>query len=127
MNMDNLDEQEREKHKREQIEFRTRKRNTTRFQIFASLFEIVETFLIMIILLILASVICFGVFHIGDNPNGVGIKVFQAILVLIFLGGMVLGFIIYKKAVRWYIIKFKKKDKLNKDLLIHYFKEEELE
>lgn len=126
MNYDNLDEESRERHKKEQVEYRTKKRNSFRFQLFASLFEIIETVVIMIALIVLAAFIAFGIFHIGDNPDGIGLKVFQGVLVLIFLVGMVLGFIIYKKVVRWYIIKFKKKDKLNQDLLIHYFREEEL-
>lgn len=124
MDYQELDEEEKAKRKKAQVEFRTKKRYSVKFQIMASIFEIVETVIIMFALIILASVLAFGVFHI--EPESTAFNIFQIGLILIFLIGMVLGFIIYKKVIRWYIKKFKKVNKLNDEILVHYFKDEEL-
>ncbi len=80
----------------------------------------------MFLLFVIASFLFFSVFHVNPEENVAGI-IFQVVLVLIFIGGMILGFFVYKKTARWYIKKFNMKDKLNEEVLIHYFKEEELD
>ena len=123
MDYKDMDEETREKRKREQVEYRTKKHNSVRFMIFSSVFEIIETVLIMFILFVICAFIVFKLFK-ATGPAGQ--SVFQVLLIVIFLGGMVSGFFVYKKCARWYIKKFKMFDKLNDDVLIHYFKEEEL-
>jgi len=123
MDYKDMDEETREKRKREQVAFRTKKRNSVRFMLFSSIFEIIETVLIMFVMFIVAAFFMFKVFK-ATGPAGQ--TVFQILLIVIFLGGMVAGFFVYKACARWYIKKFKLFDKLNDDVLIHYFKEEEL-
>lgn len=123
MEMDKAEEAAREKRKRDQIAFRTKKRFSLHFQIWASLFEIVETVAIMFAMFILSAFLVFTVFKL---PDASAQKVISVLMIVIFLGGMILGFIIYKKACRWYIKKFNKKDKLNDEILLHYFKDAEL-
>ncbi|MCQ2596610.1 MAG: hypothetical protein MJ181_02075 [Treponema sp.] len=125
MDYKDLDEEAKERRKKEQVAFRTKKRNSFRFMLLSSVFEIIETVLIMFLLFVFASLLFFKVFKI--NPaGGVGANIFQIVLVLIFIVGMILGFIVYKKCARWYILKFNLKDKLNDEVLIHYFKEDDI-
>lgn len=124
MNYSDMDEETREKRKKEQIAFRTKKRNSTRFMLFCSLFEIVETVLIMFVLFVVSAFFVFKVFHLSDQTAQTVVSI---LLIVIFLGGMILGFLIYKKFVRWYIKKFHMENKLSDEVLIHYFREEELE
>ena len=50
------------------------------------------------------------------------------IIIIVFsLGGLVIGFIIYKKAMGWAINKFNLKDKLLDDVTSHYIKKDENE
>jgi len=123
MNYADMDEETKAKRKKEQVEFRTKKRNSFNFMLLSSLFEIVETVLIMFLMFVIAAFVIFKVFK-ATGPTGQ--LVFQIILVAIFLGGLVIGFLVYKKCIRWVIKKFNMEDKLNDDILIHYFKDEEL-
>ncbi len=124
MDTRDLDEEAKQKRRKEQIEFRTKKRASVRFMLLSSLFEIFETVLIMFLLFFIVSFILFRVFK-ATGPTGQ--TVFQILLIAIFIGGMILGFIVYKKCARWYILKFNLKSKLNEEVLIHYFKDEELD
>lgn len=124
MNMDNLDEQEKARRKQQQIEYRNKKRFSSLFLFIATIFEIIETILIILVLLIGAIAITSGFVDINtplfSNLLGVIIIVFS-------LGGLVLGFIIYKKAMGWAINKFNLKDKLLDDVTSHYIKKNENE
>ncbi len=119
MNMDNLDEQEKARRKQQQIEYRNKKRFSSLFLFIATIFEIIETILIILVLLIGAIAITSRFVDINtplfSNLLGVIIIVFS-------LGGLVLGFIIYKKAMGWAINKFNLKDKLLDDVTSHYIK-----
>lgn len=126
MDYKDLDDEAKAKRKREQVAFRVKKRTSFRFMLLSSVFEIIETVLIMFVLFVLTSLLFFKVLKI-DPAGGAGATVFQILLVLIFIAGMILGFIVYKKCARWYILKFNLKDKLNEEVLIHYFKEEEVQ
>ncbi len=124
MNMDNLDEQEKARRKQQQIEYRNKKRFSSLFLFIATIFEIIETILIILVLLIGAIAITSRFVDINtplfSNLLGVIIIVFS-------LGGLVLGFIIYKKAMGWAINKFNLKDKLLDDVTSHYIKPDDTE
>lgn len=124
MNMDNLDEQEKARRKQQQIEYRNKKRFSSLFLFIATIFEIIETILIILVLLIGAIAITSRFVDINtplfSNLLGVIIIVFS-------LGGLVLGFIIYKKAMGWAINKFNLKDKLLDDVTFHYIKPDDTE
>ena len=52
MNMDNLNEEEKARHKQQQVEYRNKKRFSSIFLFIATIFEIIETFIIILLLII---------------------------------------------------------------------------
>lgn len=119
MNFEEIDEESREKRKKEVVEYRTKKRNSLLFMCAASVFEIVETILLMLVLFVLFSFVIFKVLHLSPDVAG---TVFGISSVVIFIGGMILGFLIYKRVITWIIEKFNMKDKLSNDVIMHYQK-----
>ncbi|MBR1638545.1 MAG: hypothetical protein IJ688_04075 [Treponema sp.] len=124
--MEDLDEETRAQRKKEQIEYRNRKKTSTIFMLAASAFEIIETLVIIIALFVLMS---FLVFKVLDANQPWVQLLFQISLIVIFIGGIVLGFFIYKKVMKWAIKKFKLEDILLDDVKRHYIKptEDEIE
>ena len=94
MNMDNLDDEEKARHKQQQIEYRNKKRFSSIFLFIATIFEIIETFLI-ILLLIIGSVAVTTRFV--DVNSALFSNILGIIIIVFSLGGLVIGFIIYKK------------------------------
>lgn len=124
MNMDNLDEEEKARHKQQQVEYRNKKRFSSIFLFIATIFEIIETFII-ILLLIIGSVAITAKFV--DVNNALFSNILGIIIIVFSLGGLIIGFIIYKKAMGWAINKFNLKDKLLDDVTSHYIKKDENE
>lgn len=124
MNMDNLDEEEKARHKKEQVEYRNKKRFSSIFLFIATVFEIIETFLI-ILLLIIGSVAITTRFV--DVNSALFSNILGIIIIVFSLGGLIIGFIIYKKAMGWAINKFNLQDKLLEDVTSHYIKKNEEE
>ncbi len=124
MNMDNLDEEEKARHKQEKIEYRNKKRFSSIFLFIATVFEIIETFLI-ILLLIIGSVAITTRFV--DVNSALFSNILGIIIIVFSLGGLIIGFIIYKKAMGWAINKFNLQDKLLEDVTSHYIKKNEEE
>ena len=124
MNMDNLDDEEKARHKQEQVEYRNKKRFSSIFLFIATVFEIIETFLI-ILLLIIGSVAITTRFV--DVNSALFSNILGIIIIVFSLGGLIIGFIIYKKAMGWAINKFNLQDKLLEDVTSHYIKKNEEE
>lgn len=124
MNMDNLDEEEKARHKQEKIEYRNKKRFSSIFLFIATVFEIIETFLI-ILLLIIGSVAITTRFV--DVNSALFSNILGIIIIVFSLGGLIIGFIIYKKAMGWAINKFNLQNKLLEDVTSHYIKKNEEE
>ena len=122
--MEDFDEETREKRKREQIEYRNKKRTSTIFMVIASIFEILETLALMIVMFV---ILAFVMLKLLNPESQVVMVLFQIMSVVIFAGGMILGFLIYKKAVRWAIKKFNLEDALLDDVKRHYIKPAEKE
>lgn len=122
MNMDNLDEEEKARHKQQQVEYRNKKRFSSIFLFIATIFEIIETFII-ILLLIIGSVAITAKFV--DVNSALFSNILGIIIIVFSLGGLIIGFIIYKKAMGWAINKFNLKDKLLDDVTSHYIKKNE--
>ncbi len=117
--MEDLDEESYKKRKQEQVAYREKKRLSTIFMFIATVFEILETLLIMLVLFILDAFILLKIF----NPESPTIQIiFQISTIVIFIGSLVLGFLLYKKLIRWVIVKFNLKEKLMDDVIIHYIK-----
>lgn len=124
MNYDNLDEEEKARHKKKQVEYRNKKRFSSLFMLGATVFEIIETFLIILFLLLVAIVIAS---RILDMNSTVFSNVLAIIVIVFSLGGLIIGFLIYKKVMRWAINKFNLKDKLLEEVTSHYIKPEKKE
>lgn len=122
--MVDYDEESKAKRKKEQVEFRNKKRTSNLFMFFATIFEIVETVLLILLLYIGLVLIISKLFAPDSQVAG---TIFQIGTIVIFFGGMVLGFIIYKKAVVFAIKKMKLEDKLSEEVLSHYIKKSEEE
>ncbi|MCK9169671.1 MAG: hypothetical protein M0P01_04590 [Treponema sp.] len=95
------------------------KRRSTIFMIVASVIEIAVTLIIMVGLYIFAAWLIYKVLK-STSPVP-----FQIAYPLIFILGMVLGFIVYKRIMRFGIDKFNLKDTLQPDIIDHYLTRKE--
>lgn len=117
--MSDLDEKVKAQRKKDAVDYRTKKKNSNLFLFCSSIFEVVETILIIMVLFIVFSFFMFRVFNAtGDLAQ----KIFSIMTIVIFVGGLVLGFIVHKKVLGWVIEKFNLEDKLSKEVLDHYKK-----
>ena len=119
MDMTEADNSEREELKKREIERRNKSRNSRWFLFLGSVFEIVETLLIILGLFILFSFLIFKVFNL---PEEAAKTIYQYSTIVSFLGGLFLGFVIYKRCTRFVIEKFHLEDKLSNEVLGHYAK-----
>ncbi len=117
MDMQDLDEAEKARRKKEQIEWRTKKNNSNTFMIITSLVQIVFTILVIALLITVASLIMFNVM----NLDGEAIQVaYPIVLIALFVTGVFFAFFFYKKLTRLVIKKMHLEDKLLDDVLEHY-------
>ena len=117
MDMQDLDEAEKARRKKEQIEWRTKKNNSNTFMIITSLVQIVFTILVIALLITIASLIMFNVM----NLDGEAIQVaYPIVLIALFVIGVFFAFFFYKKLTRLVIKKMHLEDKLLDDVLEHY-------
>ena len=119
MDMTESDNSEREELKKLEIERRNKSRNSRWFLLLGSLFEIVETLLVILGLFILFSFLIFKVFNL---PEEAAKTIYQYSTIVSFLGGLFLGFVIYKRCARFVIETFHLEDKLSNEVLGHYVK-----
>jgi hypothetical protein len=119
MDMTEADNAEREELKKREIERRNKSRNSRLFLFFGSVFEIVETLLVILGLFILFSFLIFKVFNL---PEEAAKTIYQYSTIVSFIGGLFLGFVIYKSCANFVIEKFKLEDKLSNEVLGHYSK-----
>ena len=112
--MDELDEKEREKRKQDQIAYRKKQTTSNTFLFLGTICEIIIS-LAFVLLLFLISVVL--LYRILSLPEKVTEIVFNILLIVSFIGGLVLGFMEYKRLGRWVINKWELKDKLREDVL----------
>lgn len=114
---DELDEEEKARRRKESIAWRNQKRTANTFLFLTTLLEIVVTVIIMVALFLIAAKITFSC---GD-PNNINVqKVFLVLLLIIFFGSLVLGFIVYKWLSRIIIKKMHLEEKLPEDVMMHF-------
>ena len=116
---DEFDEESKAKRRKEQIEYRNKKRFSNLFTFLATIFEIIETFAVMVACFVLGSVVI-KLFNFQDEQSKV--LALQIVAIVCFIGGFVLGFIIFKKIMGFVIRKFKLEDKLLDSITMHYIK-----
>ena len=119
MDMTEEEKAERLERQKKELELRAKKRNSRLFLFFGSIFEIAETLAVILLLFLFFSLLIFRVFNL---PEASARTVFQFCTVVSFLGGLFLGFMIYKICANFVIEKFKLSDKLTNEVLGHYSK-----
>lgn len=117
--MTEAEKAERERLRKLEIERRNKTRNSRIFLLVGSIFEIAETLLVIIGLFIFFSFLIFKVFNL---PEEAAKTIYQYSTIVSFLGGLFLGFLIYKRCARFVIEKFHLEDKLSNEVLGHYAK-----
>ena len=119
MDMTDEEKAERLERQKKELELRAKKRNSRLFVFFGSIFEIVETLGVIVLLWIFFSFLIFRAFNL---PETIAPTVFQFSTIVSFIGGLFLGFMIYKACANFVIEKFKLTDKLSNEVLGHYSK-----
>ena len=122
--MEELTEEEKERRKQEQIQYRTRQKTTNVFMFWSTILNVIVTFALVIILLVVFSVIALKLLPLSDEVKTV---VFNAFSIVALLGGIVLGFKINKMIGRGVINKWNLKDKLRDEVLNQYKTRDEYE
>ncbi len=119
MDMTEADKEERLERQKKELEFRAKKRNSRFFLFFGSIFEIAETLVVILLLWIFFALLVFRVFNLSEAASA---NIFSVCTFISFIGGIFLGFLIYKAMANFVIEKFNLSDKLTNELLSHYSK-----
>ncbi len=119
MDMTEEEKKERELRMKKELEMRAKRRNSRIFLFFGTIFEIAETLALILLLLVFFSFLIFKVFKLEENAAR---TIYQFSTIVSFLGGLFLGFMIYKTCANFVIEKFKLTDKLTNEVLGHYSK-----
>ena len=109
------DEAEAARRKKDVVEFRTKKRNSTLFTVCASIFEVIVSLILFFGLFILAAYVITRT--MGEEAGGPYVF-YSAIAILII--SIIAGFKIYKAVFRFIIKKYDLEDKLLDNVLYHY-------
>ena len=119
MDMTDEEKAERLERQKKELELRAKKRNSRLFLFIGSIFEIVETFVVITLLIVFFSFLVLKVFKL---PEAATTTIMQFSTVVSFIGGLFLGFMIYKNCANFVIEKFNLTDKLSDEILGHYSK-----
>ncbi|MCQ2578796.1 MAG: hypothetical protein MJ176_09740 [Treponema sp.] len=105
------------------IKARTIKKSSNTFLAFACLLQITITVLVILALIILVALFAFKVMRLTSENVG---SFFTVFMVIVMGGGLVLGFMIYKRLIRLIVAKTGWFKKLSDDVMTHYFLEDEI-
>lgn len=119
MDMTGEEKAERLERQKKELELRAKKRNSRLFLFCGSIFEIIETLAVIVLLFLFFSFLIFRVFQL---PEATARTIFQFSTIVSFIGGLFLGFMIYKSCANFVIEKFNLTDKLSNEILGHYSK-----
>ena len=119
MDMTDEEKAERLERQKKELELRAKKRNSRLFLFIGSIFEIVGTLAVIVLLFLFFSFLIFRVFQL---PEATARTIFQFSTIVSFIGGLFLGFMIYKNCANFVIEKFNLTDKLSDEILGHYSK-----
>ena len=113
--MNDFDEQELERRKKDQIAYREKKKTSNMFLFVGTICEVLIAFLLILVLFILSAFIVYRLLDGIDTDTQT--VIFNILLVITFVGGLAGGFFIYRALGRFVIKKFKLQDKLREDVL----------
>ena len=91
MDQPDLDEESKKARKAQVVAWREKKRFSTIFMLLASLFEIAESILVILVLFLLSSIFFLKIL---DQSNPTVQFAFEISTLFVFVGGIVIGFII---------------------------------
>lgn len=107
--------------KKERIEAQRKKRNTNLFLFCTVIIQVVVTLVIIVALFVVSLILVSLIF--GKDSDWAP-KIMSALMLAEFIGGLILGFIVFSAIVRLIIRKFHLEDKLTKEVLDRYKKVE---
>lgn len=119
MDMTDEEKAERLERQKKELELRAKKRNSRLFLFFGSIFEIIETFVLIMLLFAFFFVLIFKLFKVPESAAG---TIYQFSTIVSFIGGLFLGFVVYRACANFVIEKFNLSDKLTNEILGHYSK-----
>ena len=109
--LDEIDEKEKEKRKNDQIEYRNKQKTSNLFLFIGTICEILISLAFVFVYFVLSVLITTKI------PESAQQIVYNILLIVAFLGGLVSGFFVYKMLGRLVIRKMNLKDKLRDDVL----------
>ena len=121
MDKSELTDEEYEKRKAESIANRNKKRYSDIFVLCASLFLIAETMVILLALMLPLFILFSYLIPRFGGTTGV-LMIFEVVKMVGFVGGLILGFMIFRKVINWFIRKNHLEDKLTENVKSHYLK-----
>lgn len=119
MDYSELDKEDQKRKKAQQIEWRTKKKNSSIFMLVSSIFEIIVSLIVIVALFVISALIVFRVLKLDNKAGQI---IFEVLTIASFIGGMIIGFIFYKMGARWAIKKFNLEDKMLEEVMVHYRK-----
>ena len=130
MDKSELSEEEYQERKKLLVEKQRKQNFSNIFVLCASIFLVVETMVILGLLMIPLFALFSRLIPAFNNSTAIGM-VFAIVQMVLFVGGVFLGFFIFRKVINWVIKKYKLEDRLTDNVKSHYIKktkeEKELE
>lgn len=120
MEYSDLDKEEIERRKKDQIAWQNVRKNTNLFTFIMTVIEIAVTLAVILVMFLLAAKI---IFTVGDSTSETTQKIFLGAMLVIFFLGLYIGFILFRLIARWSIKHFKLETKLTDEVLNHYTKQ----
>lgn len=120
MEYSDLDKEEIERRKKDQIAWQNVRKNTNLFTFIMTVIEIAVTLVVILAMFLLAAKI---IFTVGDSTSETTQKIFLGAMLVIFFLGLYIGFILFRLIARWSIKHFKLETKLTDEVLNHYTKQ----
>ena len=121
MDKSELSEEEYARRKADAIAYRNKKRYSDIFVLCASIFLVLETMVILLALMVpIFAIFSYVIPRFGDT-TGV-LMLFEVLKMVAFVGGLLLGFFIFRKVINYVIRKKHLEDKLTENVKSHYLK-----
>lgn len=120
MDYTEIDDEEKKRRKELAVQMRTKRKNSTIFMLATTIIEIIVSLAAILVLFCVSAFLIFKVFNAGNSK--LGAIIFEVLTIASFIGGMIIGFFLYKACARWIIKQFKLENKLSDDVLMHYKK-----
>ena len=126
MDKSELSEEEYNKRKQEVIARQKKQSFSNAFVLGASVFLIIETMIILVLLMIPLFAVFSHLIPKFNNSTSIGM-VFAILQMVFFVGGIILGFMLFRKVINWVIRKYKLEDRLTDSVKAHYIKKSKAE